>query len=520
MSSLSPDSSVPSARVEKERDFYRMLLELGQADEIDPFLSDALALIVEISGALRGYIELMFAPDDREPAFWVAHGCEDQDIAKIRAAFSRGVMAEAIATGRTISTVSALLDPRFRSSKSVQQNRIEALICAPVGSAPPVGVVYLQDRAQKGPFSEEARRHVEVFARHITPFADRLLLRRRRSDEADSTRLPRRTLRADDIVGRSRALAEMLAQVAAAAPLDVAVLLTGASGTGKTQLARVIHESSPRAHGPFVELNCAALPEGLLESELFGALPGAHSTAARKIEGKVAAAERGTLFLDEIGELKPYGQAKLLQLLQSKEYYPLGGARPVRADVRVIAATNIDLKVAVQRKEFREDLLYRLQVLPIRLPSLTERREDVALLSEHFCAKTCKAHGFSRLQLSVDALCAVEAAEWSGNVRELGHAVEAAAIRAAAEGVAQIERRHLFPAAAGASRPEKGAVAPVEVGPYRGLTFQEATRRFQAALLRDALEENGWNVTEAAAKLDLARSHAYRLVRAFDLSRR
>ncbi|WP_437906561.1 sigma 54-interacting transcriptional regulator [Sorangium sp. So ce327] len=520
MSSLSPDGSATQARVEKERDFYRKLLELGQTDEIEPFLSDALALIVEISGALRGYVELMSSPDDREPTFWVAHGCEEKDVVEIRASFSRGVIAEALATGRTISTVSALLDPRFRTSKSVQKNRIEALICAPVGAVPPVGVVYLQDRAHKGPFPEDDRRRVEAFARHITPFADRLLLRRRRADEVDSTLPLRRTLRAGGIVGRSGALADVLAQAAAAAPLDITVLLTGASGTGKTQLARVIHESSRRARGPFVELNCAALPEGLLESELFGALPGAHSTAGKKIEGKVAAAEGGTLFLDEIGELKPSGQAKLLQLLQSKEYYPLGGTRPVRADVRVLAATNLDLKVAVQRKEFREDLFYRLQVLPIRLPSLTERREDVALLSEHFCAETCKTHGFPRLQLSVDALCAVEAAEWSGNVRELGHAVEAAAIRAAAEGVAQIERRHLFPAAAGASRSEKGAVAPVEIGPYRGLTFQEATRRFQAALLRDALEDNGWNVTDAAAKLDLARSHAYRLVRAFDLSRR
>jgi transcriptional regulator with GAF, ATPase, and Fis domain len=519
MSPLSSDDASSPPRVEKERDFYRKLLELGQADEIEPFLSEALALIVEISGALRGYVELMSNPDEQGPTFWVAQGCGEEDVAEIRARFSRGVIAEALATGHTISTLSALLDPRFHLNKSIQRNRTEALICAPVGSAPPVGVVYLQDRTKKGVFPEESRRHVEIFARHIGPFAERLLLRRRRADEADSTLPLRRTLRAAGIVGRSRALADVLAQAAAAAPLDVTVLLTGASGTGKTQLARVIHENSPRVRGPFVELNCAALPEGLLESELFGALPGAHSTAGRKIEGKVAAAERGTLFLDEVGELKPSGQAKLLQLLQSKEYYPLGGTRPVRANVRVIAATNLDLKVAVQRKEFREDLFYRLQVLPIRLPSLAERREDLALLSEHFCAETCKTHGFPHLLLSVDARCAVEAAEWSGNVRELGHAVEAAAIRAAAEGVAQIERRHLFPAA-GASQLEKGSVAPVDVVPYLGLTFQDATRQFQAALLRDALEANGWNVTEAAAKLDLARSHAYRLVRAFDLSRR
>jgi transcriptional regulator with GAF, ATPase, and Fis domain len=516
-----PESSSPLSRAEQERDFYRKLLELGQTEAIEPFLVDALALITAITGARRGYVELVADPERGEATFWRAHGCEDQDVADIRAAFSRGVIAEALATGRTIITVSALNDPRFRHSDSVQRNRIEAVICAPVGAAPPVGVVYLQDRTDKGLFTEEDRRRVETFARHLAPFADRLLLRRRREDEIDPTLPFRRALRAEGIVGRSAALARVLAEVAAAAPLDVTVLFTGPSGTGKTQLARVLHESSPRARGPFVELNCATLPEALVESELFGAMPGAHSTARHKIEGKVEAAEGGTLFLDEIGALAPQAQAKLLQLLQSREFYPLGATRPARADVRVLAATNLDLKAAVQRKEFREDLFYRLQVLPIRLPTLSERREDIAPLAEHFCARACATHGLPSLRLGVDALCAVEAAEWTGNARELAHAVEAAAIRAAAEGVLQIERRHLFPPDAATPGPESARAVPaVEIGPYRGLTFQEATRRFQAELLRAALEECGWNVTEAAARLDVARSHAYKLVRAFGLTRR
>jgi transcriptional regulator with GAF, ATPase, and Fis domain len=524
-----PAAGAPSAessqatptRAEQERDFYRKLLELGQAEEIKPFLADALGLIVKLTGARMAYVELRSDPDSQgDPPFWVAHGCEDEEIREIRAAFSMGVMAAAIATGRTIITVSALTDPRFSTSASVQRNRIEAVICAPVGVAPPVGVVYLQDRADKGLFTEEDRSRVEAFARHLTPFTERLLLRQRTREQADPTLPFRRTLEAQGVVGRSPALARVLQQAAVAAPLDVTVLLTGPSGTGKTQLARVLHESSPRARRPFVELNCAALPEALLESELFGAMPGAHSTANRKIEGKVAAAEGGTLFLDEIGELKLSAQSKLLQLLQSKEYYPLGATRPARADVRVIAATNVDLKAAVQRKEFREDLFYRLQVLPIRVPPLSERREDVALLAEHFCAAASSTHGLPSVRLGVDAVCAIEAAEWSGNARELAHAVEAAVIRAASEGLREVERRHLFPTEQTSREPEGLSAEPVKVAPYKGLSFQEATRRFQADLLRATLDECGWNVTEAATLLDLARSHAYKLVRAFGLTRR
>src|SRR5262249_17822907 len=162
----------------------------------------------------------------------------------------------------------------------------------------------LQDRVDSSLFVEDDRLCVEAFARHLAPFADRLLLRRRRSNEADPTLALRRTLAARSIIGRSHTLASVPAQAPPPGPPAGAVLPTGPWGTGKTQLARGIHESSPRARGPFVELNCAALPEALLESELFGAMPGAHSTASRKIEGKVAAAERGTLFLDEIGELR------------------------------------------------------------------------------------------------------------------------------------------------------------------------------------------------------------------------
>ncbi|MDC0711742.1 sigma 54-interacting transcriptional regulator [Stigmatella sp. ncwal1] len=497
-------------RLQQERDFYRSLLELGARDSLEPFLEEALALSASMSGAKRGYIELL---EDQHhegpPRFWMAHGCYDEEVEEIRATFSRGVIAEALATGQTIVTESALRDPRFGSRNSVRRNRSEAVLCAPIGASPTLGVVYLQDRHQPGPFSEEDRKRLEIFARYLATFAERLLTLHRQREAADATQPFRGRLRAEGVIGRSASLARVLEQVSLVAPLDVNVLLTGPSGTGKTQLARVIHDNSPRASHPFLELNCAALPETLVESELFGVLPGAHSTASRKVEGKVAAAEGGTLFLDEVGDLPLTSQAKLLQLLQSREYFPLGGTRPQRADVRILAATNVDLRAAVARRTFREDLLYRLEVLPVRLPSLAERPEDLLELAEYFCASACEQHHLPRLRLSPGALRAVEAAEWPGNVRELAHKVQAAVIRASGEGVARIERRHLFPEAKA-----EGTRGP------EPLTFQEATRRFQEQLLLKTLEDTAWNITEAAGKLELSRSHIYNLIAAFGLERR
>ena len=493
-------------RLRGERDLYRRLLELGGQTELTTFLREALALVVEATGAVQGYLELHDDLDGPAANCWsMAHGFTDQQLETVRAAISRGIIAEALATGQTIVTQSALLDPRFSERRSVQVAQIEGVLCTPIGVDPPLGVLYLQGRANSGPFSADDRMNAEIFARHLVPLAGNLIIRERR--DVDPTRPFRDTLRLENVVGRSAALAAMLRQVALVVPLEVTVLLTGESGTGKSQIARVIHENGPRSGYPFVELNCAAMPENLVESELFGALRGAHSTADRKIEGKVAAAEHGTLFLDEIGDLALPAQAKLLQLLHAKQYYPLGSTRPVYADVRVIAATNVDLAGAVAAKRFREDLLYRLQVLPVRVPTLAERREDVAEIAAHCCVAACDRHALGRLVLSRGAQRAVESAEWRGNVRQLANAIEAAAIRAAGEGALQIEPHHVFP---------EGIDPQIR---EENLTFQQATRNFQAQLLRQALEDAGWNVTEVARRLDLARSHVYKLIRAFGLER-
>ena len=511
-----------------ERDLFRRLLELGAQDSLEPFLDEALKLVTELAGAHQGYLELVAEDDEgTAPRWWAAHGFSGDEVESVRGSVSGGIIAEALLTGETIVASSALRDRRFEEQQSVRLGRIEAVICAPIVAGRPLGVIYLQRRREPGPFSDEDRRRVETFARHVAPFADRLVARELRNEARDETRPLRERLRLDGIVGRSPALAAVLREVALVAPLDVDVLLTGDSGTGKTQMASAIHENSPRAGRPFVELNCAAIPETLVESELFGALPGAHSTASRRLDGKVAAAERGTLFLDEIGELSLAAQSKLLQLLQSRIYYPLGATKAVRADLRVIAATNTDLEAAVAGGRFREDLFYRLHVLPIRVPSLAERREDVADLARHFCAQACSRHRLPRVTLSEDLLGALQVAEWPGNVRQLAHAVEAAVIRAAGGGALRVERdaffRGLQPArpSAGASHPPavEATVPSAASKSEEGLTFQEATRRFQAEFVRQKIEESGWNIVEASRRLEVTRSHVYTLIRAFGIKR-
>jgi Nif-specific regulatory protein len=488
-------------RVRRERDFYRSLLELDAQDEIEPLLAKALELIIATSGARLGYITLGEAPRE-----WsMARGADDGEVEVVRDVISRGIIAESLASGELIQTPSALLDPRFSARGSVREQQIEAVLCAPIG-AQPLGVVYLQGNGGGGPFDAADLALIERFARHLASVADRLLSKAAAAAAIDPTRPWRERLDVERLVGCSEAVARLLRQIHQASLVDIDVILDGPTGSGKTLVAELIAANGPRAGKPFVALNCAAIPETLVESELFGSESGAHSTATKSTLGKIAAADGGTLFFDEITELPLGAQAKLLQFLQSRSYYPLGSTRPRAADVRIIAASNVALLEAVEDKRFRADLMHRLSVFSVCVAPLSERVEDIPMLARAACEAATRRHGLGPLQLGAEALAALSVASWPGNIRQLVHTIEAAAVRAFGDGAATIRVAHLFPGR------DQGEASSAQ-------TWHDAMTRFQAEFLREALVERDWNVTQTARELDLARSHVYKLMQLLGIRR-
>mgnify|MGYP005855750531 CR=1 FL=1 len=407
----------------------------------------------------------------------------------MRRQISSRIIAAALATGEVVETASALQDDRFREAESVRINQIRAVLCAPIGGAQPIGVLYLQGRAGGVAFSPADRRRAEAFARHLGPVAVQALARHVERSESDPTRAARARIDGSGVVGRSVALARVLSSVSVAAPVDMTVLLVGPSGSGKSLLAQVIHRSSPRCHGPLVIQSCAGMNAERLDAELFG---------AEGRPGKIAAARGGTLVIDAIDELPQELQVKLLAVLDTGK-----GPQGEAVDLRLVVSTQADLDELVRAGRFRAELRYRIQVVTIVVPSLRERREDVVPLALHFCRLTCARHGLPSLSFSPSALSALEIHEWPGNVRQLAQAVEGAAIWASGAGATSIEQGHLFPGSSLADGIE--------------VSYQQAVRAFQQSLLLRVLEECDWNITRAAKRLDLARSHVYNLIRGLGL---
>jgi two-component system response regulator AtoC len=303
---------------------------------------------------------------------------------------------------------------------------------------------------------------------------------------------------AAEMVGSSRTLLDQVRRARRVADTDCSVLITGETGTGKEVMARAIHAASPRGEQPFVAINCGAIPEELIEDELFGHAAGAYTGAEKARRGRIASAEGGTLFLDEIGELPPRAQVKLLRVLQERVIQPVGSDEAIAVDIRVLAATHRDLRQMVADKQFRDDLLYRLEVIPIRLPPLRERGPDIIEVAEVFLEAA--AHRFRRnvSVLSPEAIAAIEAHEWRGNVRELHNAIERAVLLGRGPAISPADLG--LPEAAPPAEPA-GPVPATE-----DLDLKRSLREREQQLIRIALQKTNGNRTEAAALLGLNRT--------------
>ncbi len=297
----------------------------------------------------------------------------------------------------------------------------------------------------------------------------------------------------DAIIAESPQMAQVLELVIRVAPTETTVLILGESGTGKELIARAIHARSPRARGPFVAVNCAAIPENLLESELFGHVKGAFTGAIRDRIGKFEAAEGGTIFLDEIGEMRPDLQVKILRCLEERSLERVGDNKVIRVDVRVLAATNKDLSKAIQAGEFREDLYYRLNVVPLSIPPLRERPQDIRPLAQHFLKKLGAP---PRLAIAPDAFRALETYDWPGNVRELENALERAMIFHQGD----VIRLGDLPETIRAPKAREAAAFPVSL-PEAGVSLEEVEKE----LILRALQKHDWNQSRAARFLGITR---------------
>lgn len=303
------------------------------------------------------------------------------------------------------------------------------------------------------------------------------------------------------MVGESVAMRALRKQIAIVAPTDGRVLISGESGTGKELVARAIHAQSKRKNAPFVEINSAAIPEELVESELFGHAKGAFSGATRSKKGKFEVADGATLFLDEIGDMSPRVQAKMLRVLEEQRFEPVGSNTPVSVDVRVVSATNKPLDSLIDNGNFRSDLFYRLNVIPFQVPPLRERREDVPLLTEHFNQRFSSDYGKPVKEFTDDAMEALRSNDWFGNVRELKNIIERIVIMNAKQKVTADDL------------PEMDINDAAPALSFRFPTFKDATDAYQREFIQHKLAEFEGNVAKAAEDMGVDRSHLYRRMR-------
>jgi Nif-specific regulatory protein len=435
----------------------------------------------------------------------------------------QSIVKEVIQTGQSVMSADALADQRFVQSESVIAENILSILCAPVIIKDRIaGAIYVDHRQARHLFSPRDLSFIEAFADQAAIAIENARLYEELEEARTRLSLENETLRRevlvekhlDSIVGHSDAVARTQFAVRKASAGHSTVLVRGESGTGKGLVARIIHNIGPRRHGPFIKFNCAALPETLAESELFGHEKGAFTGADRRKLGRFELANHGTIFLDEIGKMSLAMQAKLLRVVEDKEFERVGGTQTIKTDVKIVAATNLELEKAIEDGTFREDLFYRLNIIPIMLPPLRDRKDDIALLAEHFIRKICKDLGIDNKRLEPGVLDLFMTYDWPGNVREL----EATLHRAIVMSNGDLMTKNEFYSLYSQQQPtlvvaEGQTTVPSSIaGPLAGKmeitsdVYDEVMSAVDKQLIVRALESSGGRIREAARRLGLARN--------------
>jgi len=413
---------------------------------------------------------------------------------------SRTIVSQVLDEGVAVMSNDIPAAEAFSATASIVERHIRCVLAVPLEVFDRVlGVIYLDASDPQVRFDED---HLQLLTA-IGSIAASALDNARRMEwlEEENRRLQAEMNIEHNMVGESPRMRDVYQFISRVAPSDSTVLIFGESGTGKELVARAMHQNSSRASKPFVAINCAALAETLLESELFGHEKGSFTGAIAQKKGKLEVAEGGTVFLDEIGELAPSLQAKLLRVLQEREFERVGGTRTIKLDVRLIAATNRDLEDEFKRGRFREDLYYRLNVVSLRMPALRERREDISLLASYFAAKYGKRSGRTVVGISPRARACLLNYDWPGNVRELENAIERSVVLGSSELILPEDLPEAL-----LEKAAPAADAPAEA-------FHDAVRETKKQLIVNAVEQAAGNYTEAAKALGLHPNYLHRLIR-------
>jgi transcriptional regulator with GAF, ATPase, and Fis domain len=479
---------------------FRISQVVHSIRDLEELQAQVLTLIFDVAPAERGAILLDGKGEEQFTSVFARHRVAKSPLpVPISRTITRQVMKEGLAIlGADVPGSNGLADV-----ESLVNCQVRSLLCVPLTMFEKVtGCIYLDTCDAASRFDED---HLQLVAAIAGTSAVALEnARRMQWLEQENLRLSTEISLDHNLIGESARMKEVYQFLARVAPTASNVLLQGESGTGKELAARAIHRNSPRSGKPFLAINCAAIPEGLLESELFGHERGAFTGAVAQKKGRFEIANGGVVFLDEIGELAPALQVKLLRVLQEREFERVGGMRPISVDIRLIAATNQDLDEAVKAGSFRKDLFYRLNVLSLVMPPLRERREDIRMLSEYFIAKYIKKSNTRGKKLSPEAIVCLGSYDWPGNVRELENAIEHAMVLSSSDVIQPEDLPE--------SILERGIAPSTD-----GAKYHNRVRELKKEMILEALEQTKRNYTEAAHLLGVHVNYLHRLIRNLDL---